>query len=62
MRLKIAAIQLDTVLGSVPENMHIAERLIAEALMKGAQLILLPELFNAGYRLDDEYGQYAETI
>ena len=62
MDLKVASIQFDTLLGSVPENLDKAERLIDDALASGAQLIVLPELFNTGYRLDDHYGQYAESI
>jgi predicted amidohydrolase len=62
MKLKVASIQFDTLLGSVPENLDKAERLIHNGLTSGAQLIVLPELFNTGYRLDDQYEQYAESI
>lgn len=62
MKLTVAAIQFDPQIGSVEKNMDLAEEMIAEALVNGARLIVLPELFNTGYRLDEEYAHYAEKI
>lgn len=50
--LMLALIQLESVLGD-PEKTGIkAERMIREAAGKGAELIVLPELYSTGYNLN----------
>jgi predicted amidohydrolase len=62
MRFLAAAVQMDCQLGRVGENLARAESLTEAASAQGAKLIVLPELFNTGYRLDEDYHKYAETI
>lgn len=45
----IALVQMDCVYGNKEENIKKAEAYIREATGKGAALICLPEVFNAGY-------------
>ena len=49
-------------LGNKEGNLQKADTLIAQALEQQATLIVLPELFNAGYRVEEQDWQYAETI
>ena len=42
-----AAIQMEAKLGNVPANLAKAERLIEEALVKGARLVIVPEFFTS---------------
>lgn len=46
-RLRVAAVQLEGVIGEVATNLDRCEQLIAEALAGGAQLIALPEFFTS---------------
>lgn len=62
MRFKAAAVQMDCDLGEVGANLARAESLITAACAAGARLAVLPELFGTGYRLDQDYHQYAETV
>lgn len=57
-----AAIQMNCILGDVQSNLEKAYQLIQKAAVQGASFIVLPELFNTGYRLDPNDQQYAETI
>lgn len=47
--VKIASIQMDCEPGNVAKNLEKALGFIHEAAEKGAELVLLPELFNVGY-------------
>ena len=47
--LKVACIQMAAVPGNVVKNLEKAVALIEEAKAQGAELVLLPELFNVGY-------------
>lgn len=47
--LKVAAIQMDCQIGNVEANLAHAQELVEQAAAQGAQLIVLPELFNTGY-------------
>jgi predicted amidohydrolase len=62
MDLKVASIQFDTCLGNVSHNWEKAEGFIRNVSKLGAQVVVLPELFNTGYRLDDLYQEFAEPI
>jgi len=53
---------MDCMLGDKEANLAKANGLIQEAVDHGAKLIILPELFNTGYRVEDRDQQLAETI
>ena len=58
----VAAIQMNCELGNKEGNLQKAQTFIAQALEQQATLIVLPELFNIGYRVEEQDWQYAETI
>lgn len=60
--IKVAAIQMNCTLGDKKENTKKASSLIHEAVKQGAKLIILPELFNTGYRVEEKDLELAETI
>src|SRR4051794_30450886 len=49
--LRVAAIQMEICSGEPKKNMVRAEALINDAARKGAQAVLLPELWTTGYSL-----------
>jgi len=51
--MKIALIQMDVALGQVQVNQEKAKDLIDKAITEGAKLIVLPELWTTGYKLDE---------
>ncbi len=53
MKIKIAVVQMDCVLWEKETNISKAVRFVKEAIQKSAQIIVLPELFSTGYRLDE---------
>ncbi len=55
-----AAIQMEVTPAPTPERLARAQRLIEQAAQGGAQLIVLPEVFNTGYRYTIENYQRAE--
>lgn len=57
----VAAIQMNCELGNKEGNLQKAQTFIAQALEQQATLIVLPELFNIGYRVEEQDWQYAET-
>jgi predicted amidohydrolase len=62
MKFKAAAVQMDCALRDVDANLAKARSLIDGACADGATLVAVPELFATGYRLDEDYHKFAETI
>ncbi|HWK21790.1 MAG TPA: carbon-nitrogen family hydrolase [Ureibacillus sp.] len=66
--MKIGCIQMNVGFGKVDENFAHAEQLIREAASKGAELVVLPEMWNTGYALEklgelaDKEGDRAQTF
>mgnify|MGYP002622191410 CR=1 FL=1 len=60
--LCVAAVQMECRLGQVKENLRKAEDLIEKAVGLGAKLIVLPELFNTGYRVEERDKELAEPL
>jgi predicted amidohydrolase len=60
--LNIAAIQMDVTPAPTTERLTRAERLIDQAAQDGAQLVVLPEVFNTGYAYVDDNHRRAEPI
>jgi predicted amidohydrolase len=58
----MAALQMDANPAPTHERITIADRLVHEAHEKGAQLVVLPELFNTGYGYTDANYERAETL
>ncbi|MFP3916769.1 carbon-nitrogen family hydrolase [Lysinibacillus telephonicus] len=50
--MKIGCIQMNVGFGKVDENFERAEHLIREAAGKGAEIVVLPEMWNTGYALE----------
>jgi predicted amidohydrolase len=50
--VKVAAVQLQPVLGNVSANLSLCEKLAGEAAAKGAEWIILPEFFTTGMGFD----------
>lgn len=46
-KLRVAAVQMSPTLGDVTSNLNQAEQLVRSALRKGAQWVVLPELFTS---------------
>lgn len=47
-RLRVAAVQMQPVLGDVDANLRSADMLIRRAFEQGAQWVILPEFFTSG--------------
>lgn len=61
-KIKVAAVQMTCELRDVDANLAKAERLLNEAVSKGAKWVIFPELFNTGYWIPKEDAQFAEDI
>ncbi len=58
----VAAVQMDAVLAESEANWGAAEALVAKAASERARIVVLPELFATGYRLDENYRMFAESV
>jgi N-carbamoylputrescine amidase len=61
-RLKVAAIQMSAIPYEVEKNLRKAEGLIEKAVLQGAQVVVLPELFSTGYCYDERNFHVAEDL
>jgi len=60
--LNVGIIQMQSTPLKTEENLSLAESLITQAAKDGAQLVVLPEMFNVGYYLGEELMTVAETL
>ncbi len=61
MKIAAAAIQMPCVCLDVSENVQRADDLLRQAREAGAELVVLPELFNTGYSLCPDFAPFSET-
>ncbi|WP_019121165.1 carbon-nitrogen hydrolase family protein [Brevibacillus massiliensis] len=60
--LNVAAIQMNCLPGDKAGNLRKAQELVERSIKQGAKLIVLPELFNTGYRVEENDDALAEPI
>lgn len=51
-QIKVCAVQMASLAGEVAHNLQKAKELVTQAKAQGAELVLLPELFDVGYDLE----------
>ena len=57
--MKLALVQMESVVGQIQENVHRSAEFIDEACVQGAQLVVLPEFWSTGYfPLSVDYSLY----
>ena len=59
---KIAVVQMNAVPSPIKERLTRAENFVAQCVQNGAQLIVLPEVFNTGYEYSDQNYLQAESF
>ena len=60
--MRLAGVQLGVEGGAVEDNVAAAVEAVREAAAGGADLVVLPELFDVGYFAFDSYGRAAESL
>jgi len=60
--MRIALAQLDVTAGDVSENVDRAATAVADAATRGADLVVLPELFTVGFFAFESYARVAEGL
>ena len=60
--IAVAALQMDANPAPTHERLEIADRLARKAHEMGAQLVVLPEVFNTGYGYTDANYERTETL
>ncbi|HLO31702.1 MAG TPA: carbon-nitrogen hydrolase family protein [Anaerolineales bacterium] len=59
---RIAVVQMNASPGSIKERLKRAENFVVQCVENGAQLIVLPEVFNTGYEYSDQNYLRAESF
>ena len=57
--VRVACIQMDVIQGQVEENLRVAGQMLNEACSNGANLLVLPEMFNSGCVFENREQVYA---
>ena len=60
MKIVVAAVQMPAELSQRTTNLERADAFLVEANRAGAEIVVLPEMFNTGYGLLPDFGQHAE--
>jgi len=60
MKLKLALVQTDCVLGDERSNLNKARTLVEETVAEGAQMVVFPEMYLTGYALKEKIKEHAQ--